>query len=197
MSGMEDLRDRIQQAFIQNARGQEFMPRGQVNAIITRPAVRDVLLERNVEKQNIPELVDRILQGARRIFAILVCIRIPEYLLNFVHRDQLQPTNLDHLLPFELATLQTWLPDSAAPRRPSREFHLEQWRFAVPVFDGTVFRRVLDTKITLPYLVDEPMDERQEGAYGRMYKVQIERSHRQFNRSQNLVSSPNHIPSEY
>ena len=184
---MEIMRDTLHQASLENARGEEFIPRNRIYASMNERSVKKVLLERNVRRQDISDLVNIVLHKALRTFAILVCIRRPELLLEFVYNDQLQSSDLDHQLPYEIEKLQNILSDSVAPKYLWKEFYTEQWRFTAPVFDGSIFKRVLHRKSRLPYLIDQPIDEEQEGAYGRISQVEIEPSHRLFNGSQVMV----------
>ena len=158
--------------------------------ILTKEAVRKALCETEITKDcklepfHIDHVIDVIVHGAHRIFAILVIIRHIKSILLFIEGDKYQGSKLDHKLPFEKEQLQAIFLDSTT----ADEFYERQWHFTAPIFCDSIVTRILPPEIILPIIEEESLGE---GAFGEVYGIKIASSHQRFDsvsRSQREVS---------
>lgn len=170
---MEALRAAIRSKRVRNVESRYFVPQKAVHDLMTQEKVGQVVSEAEFKREHVEELTQEIMKGCRKIFAVLVLIRLPQSLLAFVEDDQLQSSILDQKLPFPLSKLQALLPtDDAAD-----EFYQQQWEFAAPVFTGGSFPRVLHQDLILPFIEQKEVGE---GGFGIVSVVTIEPSHHTF-----------------
>jgi hypothetical protein len=158
-----------------NAENHYFTPSHLVREAMVSDKIRETLLVAKVELYHIDEAIDVIKNGAWNVFAILILMKEPQYILNFIKDDHLQRSTIDTKLPFELKKLEELLKDPML----ALDFYDKQWGFAAPFFSSSVFPRILPFDFILPFLREEGLGE---GSFGNVYKIQVERSYQQFDR---------------
>ena len=151
-----------------------FVPSHKVREVMASESVREALLDSQMETYHVNEAVEIINNGAWNVFAILVLLKQPWSIVNFIKDDRMQRGPIDHHLPFELTKLQELLGLMVA-----QDFHDKQWEFTAPSFSGSVFTRILPRDFVLPFLSDEDLGE---GSFGTVHRIEVERSYQQFGR---------------
>lgn len=150
-----------------------FTPNYRVHETLTPELVRQSLLECAVEQHQVDEAIQIILEGAWNVYAILVMIRKPQYILAFIKDDHLQRSTIDDKLPLDVEKLKKVLNDPVT----AEEFYDRQWGFTAPLFSKSVFIRSLPDQFILPFLADVKLGE---GSFGKVYKIQVEHSFQSF-----------------
>ena len=182
-----ELQRQLEKIRIPNAIHKKFVPEKELFELMTREIISNVVeqIQPHYHIQEIQELINFILRGARKVFAVLVLSNQPAHIKNFVRRDQLQPRHVDDLLPFEKPELLKILPDDYS----ATLFYDRQWEFSVPVFSGNIIPRDLADQTILPFLTDTPFTE---GGYASVYKIMIHPSHQPHTYGPNAVVSYRH-----
>ena len=141
---------------------------------LTEDAILEVLRETKIAVHHIEEFTHYIIEGARRTFGILILIRGPECISDFIRSDQFQSqsSQLDHKIPFRYETLETILPkDNVA------DFFETQWEFTAPVFARRVLPRLLEEDTVMPFLDDVIVGE---GGFGVVHEIKLHPFHQSF-----------------
>ena len=151
-----------------------FIPQKSLYNLLTMDKIRLALTNCNdIPPYHIDELVETILRGGRKIFAILVLLKGEEkHISRFVRSDGFQRRALDNKLPFSEEALDQMLPQDAV-----HDFYRLQWEFLAPTFAKGILHRVLDPRICLPFL--RQRDTEKEGGFGHIYEVEIHPEHSQ------------------
>ena len=152
-----------------NANSQKFVPENELRAVMVRdlimPIVKGILPSHRAE-----ERVTSIIEGAQKVFGILVLIDKTAYIDNFIWKDRFQPRHIDHLLPFGSDQLRAIINEDDV----TDLFLEKQWEFCAPIFSGRIIPRTLEDHTILPFLTDDHLTE---GGYGSVYKIRIHLSH--------------------
>lgn len=145
-----------------------FVPEGPLIELMTKERVQKAISDTaDIETFQVGELVDIILKGAIKVFAILVLLKGEEALiLRFVETDGFQKTALDARLPLHRSQIQALVPEDAVD-----DFYEKQWEFVVPFFSKAIIHRVMDHSARLPFVLDT--DTGKEGGFGHIYEIQI------------------------
>jgi hypothetical protein len=150
-----------------------FTPSHLVRDTLKPELVRQSLLECVVEQHQVDEATQVIIEGAWNVYAILIIIKKPQYILGFIKDDHLQRSTINDKLPLDEEKLSKVFKDPIT----AREFYDKQWGFTAPLFSKSVFIRSLPEKFVLPFLADEELGE---GSFGKVYKIQVEHSFQRF-----------------
>jgi hypothetical protein len=162
-----------------NVQGRCFVAEEDLRAVLTRGAVNQALYDKDIDKNcklelyHIDEAVDVVINGAHRVFAILVLIRYTKFILQFIQGDNYQGSGLDQRLPFDKDRLRSIFHAQA----PIEEFYDKQWHFTAPIFSDSVFTRLLPRETILPITEEEQLGE---GGFGNVYRITIPPSHQRF-----------------
>jgi hypothetical protein len=175
---MEDLRNKICALRRENIEKRCFIPRQSLYEVMTRDAIRDAV--RDVLEQggngfhHLDELVQSIVGGARRVYAILLLIRHTAYASDFIGNDQFQDETiqLDHKIPFSQEILEGFL-----PRLVAVEFYKQQWEISAPVFSKRILPRSLADHTVMPILKDTRIGV---GGFGVVHEMVLDVSHQEF-----------------
>lgn len=153
----------------------QFIPAGDMHAVFTADAVRQVL-----KRYNLEHLFPEVFNYAKKIFGILVMIDRMDYLVQIVKaglRDSDLPlATYDYLesnQPFSgfFSNFVEW--DTETPGL----FMNHQWKFLAPIFmDGE--HQKLEDSATLPFIKIEPLGS---GSYSKVYRIEIHGDHYNFN----------------
>jgi len=163
-----NLRDAIRRVRQRSCTSSYFVPEGCLQAILTADNVFREISNSNIEVRHREEVVQTILAGARKTFAILVIIHQVPCITAFMNRDQLLPSTIDDKLPFSLSKLQEIMHHDAD------EFYEKQWEFIAPVFSRIRAHRLLDEDTILPFTHSTLLGV---GGFGRVYETIIHPQH--------------------
>jgi len=150
-----------------------FTPSHLVRDTLKPELVRQSLLECAVGQHQVDEATQVIIDGAWNVYAILIMIRKPQYILAFIKDDHLQRSTIDDKLPLDLEKLKKILEDTIT----AEEFNDRQWGFTAPLFSKSVFIRSLPEQFVLPFLTEVELGD---GNFGKVYKIQVEQSFQRF-----------------
>jgi hypothetical protein len=167
---LEDLQALIRERRRRNLEYRYFVPHQALYNLMTEDFVEKAVLVSNIPRYHMKEVIKAIMDGARKIFAILILIRQSNLIFEFIQDDQLQLSSLDHKLPFSIEKLQTLLPNLDTATR----FYETQWEFAAPIFTGSLCPRVLESEVILPFIGSEEIGE---GGFGLAYVTKLESTH--------------------
>ena len=162
-----------------------FIPQGPLSDLMTRETVHKAISAcAEIEPYQVGELVDVILKGAVKVFAILVLLKGEEGLiLRFVENYGFQKTALDARLPFHRSQIEALVSEETV-----EDFNDRQWEFVIPFFSKAIIHRVMAPPTRLPFVLDR--DTGREGGFGRIYEIQIHPEYHEFSfTSDNKVSS--------
>ncbi|KAH7216175.1 kinase-like domain-containing protein [Fusarium oxysporum] len=164
----------------------EFLPKARIDRLVSREAIIQELSDSaNPFKPEDEVFIQWILHKARKLFLTILDSRLVEgpsdklYSLDcFQARglddDQMPWTDSSRFLPIDDIENETWFHDVWS-KEMDTNFRRSQWRFVVPVITSTQFRYRLEAHQVLPFL--QVVGNPKEGAFGRVYCVQIEQSH--------------------
>ena len=160
----------------------KFLPLNDLNEKITRDSIKRELPPMTQRFNcNLP---DKVLQHAKKVFAILVLMGEPRYI-----KDLLQEGLKDEHLPLQskrgdnpnvlvsvhgttFKSFDTWKNEARVG-----EFLEKQWLVLAPVLDPTGKHIILDTKCALPFqCIDQKTDR---GALSIVYKGTVHPAHQQ------------------
>ena len=152
-----------------------FIPHRLLYELLSREKITNAIKEcKDFPPYYLDELVEKIVRGGRRTFAILVLIKGEEGLISrFIESDNFQNSPLDMKLPFSKDVLVSLIPAETVD-----DFYETQWELAAPIFSEGVMHRYFDSKVRLPYIQSEEMNA--EGGFGVMYEIEIHPDHQRF-----------------
>ncbi|TXB97036.1 hypothetical protein FocTR4_00011158 [Fusarium oxysporum f. sp. cubense] len=164
----------------------KFLPKARIDRLVSREAIiQELSGSANPFKPEDEAFIQWILHKARKLFLTILDSRLVEgpsdklYSLDcFQARglddDQMPWTDSSRFLPIDDIENETWFHDVWS-KEMDTNFRRSQWRFVVPVITSTQFRYRLEAHQVLPFL--QVVGNPKEGAFGRVYCVQIEQSH--------------------
>lgn len=127
-------------------------------------------------------VVEFIMNGARKLFAVLILISEEPSILKFIENDQFLASSIDQKMPFSIGSLND------VDRTIAPDFFRVQWEFCTPTFPPAVLHRVLDNNIILPFLDEVKIAE---GSFGVVYEVILHPS------CQSICEVPNEVSNDY
>ena len=153
-----------------DGRSKFFVPHQSLYNLLTRSVVLKSIQDcGGVPWYSVERTVDKIMAGARRIFAILVMLhREEKHILSFIEHDHFQGSPLDSKLPLSRTVLDAIVPHIASA------FFERQWEFSAPVFSKDVDHRFLDDFAVLPFVKDRRIDE---GGFGTIFEIALHPDH--------------------
>ncbi|KAG0637539.1 kinase-like domain-containing protein [Tuber brumale] len=140
-----------------------FFPDCDLRQVLTYDVVAEVIVESNIPIHDRRGVIKDILEGAQKIFCILVCIRHVNY-MNLLLRSGIGDA--------KLALSKEGLVSSGLPIPAAEEFWHQQWDFIAPIFKSRVQK--LDPSCIIPFKEEQDLGE---GGYGAVSKVVLYRSH--------------------
>lgn len=147
-----------------------------IRKVMEPSAVRNALTDRNagddckIEPHYIESAVKAICRDGHKVFAVLVYIRKTRFIGHFVKDNYLDP-----MLPFPERTLLKIIGEQTT----ALLFFNDQWKFAPPVFNESVFARSLPKPTILPFTKDKLITGG-EGAFGIVSEIEMPSSHHDF-----------------
>ena len=169
-TNVEELRERIREQQLVTAYQRRFFPDAALSEVITEQVVVDVISFTAIAIHQQQELVEFVLDRAKKIFCILVCLREVQYINDFSQSD-----GVDFGLPFTVENLK----EIGLSGTTAKEFYFMQWEYLAPVF-GKKDRQLRPSHI-LPFKSDDNLTHA-VGGYGAVRRVEL------YNVHQDLVS---------
>ena len=172
MSVLETMRALVRSERQINTERRRFLPQDAIEKICTENNVCKILKTCQISSDQVDELARSILEGARRIFMVLILIDAPEAILKFVKHDQFHQgiDQLDSKLPFSELELADLFGKTSLVGR----FAEAQWELAIPTFTRRSIPRVLHDETILPILGTE---FKGRGGFGEVTKIRFHPSH--------------------
>ena len=155
-----------------NAQDQPYITTQGVFSLITFESVLAELKRANFEPYQLKEIASKIVSIARIFFAILVLIEKVKLAERIIGRAKLRDRHLP-LGSWELGELD---PGNIVT---ANNFWCTQWQFLPPSFSPSTISMNFSSEIVLPFLKDEEMPN-SEGAFGTMYKIEIDGEQQEF-----------------
>jgi hypothetical protein len=165
---MSDIKRIICNLRVMTATGLEFVPWKDLERTLDEETIVEVLRGGNIQVYQRKEALQAILEGGRRIFAILCILQREASIMHFLELDSFLTKTIDSGLPFDEQTLQRIIPADY------RRFYDIQWQFCAPVFGANMHHRHLNSKTILPFVKVEVIAS---GAYGKVSRVFLKESH--------------------
>ncbi|XXH02380.1 hypothetical protein Hte_008755 [Hypoxylon texense] len=197
-----DLANKVLSASEKNYNGADFLPHDQLDKIVTREEVDNVLKDAGVrDSKSLAQFV--LEKPAKKLFLILVMMSDEEKEKISLLADLRQSSISDVSLPikfeydiesrrhrwFSLEGASTEKSDLCGKwARPDCDLFAEtyQWRFIAPVFGGETFRFHFQPQRVLPYLQTEPKPS-SSGFFGEVSRIMAHKAH--FLSSESLPAS--------
>jgi serine/threonine protein kinase len=168
---MASLRKALRALRIHNHDRNAFVPEGSLDALITPHIVRKLLEECQIDAWNVESIQKIILEGAKKIFAVLVLMREEGEISRFIEFDDFQDQTLDSKLPISREKLKQIIPDNAD------QFFEEQWCFTAPVFAHHHIHRYFSKETVLPFTSVRPLGK---GGFGQVQEVTLPWKHQRY-----------------
>ena len=170
---MADLRAQIHELRCRNVDGRYFVPNRALREVITEQAVLTAVEACGILPGRQEDIVKRVPQSGRRLFAILTLLNRQILILKFIENDQLIPRPLDSSLPFSLSTLQEML-----TRADADDFFEKQWEFTVPILRSSRRgHRILNDYTIFPFMQSILLGE---GGFGEVFELEVHPDHGAF-----------------
>ena len=162
---MASLKRSIQGCRVRNYEGCYFIPQQALFEVINEKTVRKACTP-HVKPGDLGEMVDTIMMGARKVFAVLVVIDYIEDIYKLIPTDHFQASPFDHKLPLTIEYLESLL-----PKLHAEEFYKNQWEVCPPFFTDSTIVRHFQPQTVLPYKSDKQFTS---GGFGSVWTVEIE-----------------------
>ncbi|KAM0228896.1 hypothetical protein ACHAPO_010420 [Fusarium lateritium] len=166
----------------------EFLPKAYIDRLVSRETIVQELFDHeNPYKTQDEELIQWILHKARKLFLTILDSRVVETPLEKLYSldcfqarglddDRMPWTDSSNYIPINNTSDEEWFRDVWI--KEMNTFRRSQWRFLVPVIIPTQFIYRLHAHQVLPFL--QVVGNYKEGAFGRVYCVEVEPSHIDF-----------------
>lgn len=162
---LSGLQRKVEQIRVENCYGQKFVPEDGLRNIITREVLSQALSHMS-PNYFVQELTEYIIQGAVKVFTILLMINHVAQITTFVESDQFGANCVDNQLPFDKSRLHDIFEDEYV----ANLFHEKQWEYTAPVFTGAIMPRGLERWTILPFIRETHTDD---GGFGALFKLTI------------------------
>jgi serine/threonine protein kinase len=180
---MTTLRALIRNQRVKNDDGHWFIPNGNLDSCLTPTAVYNCLQDCGIDAWNLDEVTTVVIQGAKKVFAVLLLIRHEKDIVRFVEYDGFQNQSLDSRVPLSLDVLRRIFRDAA------EEFYEEQWLVTAPIFTKHLTHRYFQDETVLPFTTSRPVGR---GGFGQIYDVTIPSGHQRFDNNSLIQATEIH-----
>ena len=157
-----------------NYENKQFVPFNELQRLFTQEKVTELLKQSKLLFHLHDEIINRVLYGGLKTFAVLTAIGEIDAISRFVRKDDGIGQPLDARLPLSRSDLDRFVqrPESADL------FYRKQWTFLAPVFsfEYSSFRE-LDDRTILPFLKKKLFAE---GGFAKVYIISLDGSHHTF-----------------
>lgn len=166
---MGALKDRLVNIFVKNYQSKWYIPAQELEKLLDPDSVREAVVESKLVPYKQDEVIRTILQGGKKVFAVLVYIGDVSSFVRFIEQDHLQNQPLDPKLPFTRPALYSIL-----GQVQGELFHRHQWIVLAPFFRGDLSYRNFDEDTILPFIRNTKIGS---GAFGTIYDVVLDSRH--------------------
>ncbi|CZR67835.1 uncharacterized protein PAC_17734 [Phialocephala subalpina] len=169
---LNNLDDRIYRLGQRNDHNHKYIPEGTLEGVLDEPCIRELLKRQcfGISLSDHENVANRVINGGRKILAILIHIRATGCLRAFLSRSD-NNNSIDSRLPLNIRTIKEFLPDPLKAER----FDTHQWKFLAAVLREDDFLREYNTNMIFPYLKDNKAST--QGASSDLYELQIDTRH--------------------
>ena len=164
---MADIADRLGTLEVENFEHKWFIPFNELKRLFTRDKVYELLRQHDIEFYLIDDIVDQVLAGGLKTFAVLGAVQAIGSITRFVKEDQ---SSLDARLPLKDTDVSLYFSNPDKGKR----FLRRQWTFLAPVFSENRSYREFDDRFILPFLHKNPIAQ---GGFGKIYRITVDASH--------------------
>ncbi|KAK5445182.1 hypothetical protein LTS15_010273 [Exophiala xenobiotica] len=161
-------REQIRSLRTPNVFGKHFVPFQRLDSLITASFVQEALRICGVKVYERDEVQEAIVNGGKRVFAILCLMEREKLIAQFSGNDNFLKGSLDSKLPLDEDALRRIIPDDY------RVFYDMQFELSAPIFRPNLHHRSLHDNCILPFTKVEPKGG---GAFGVVSKVTLTGSH--------------------
>ena len=187
LSVQMSLRGKLLRRSVKSISGRDYFPESWLLETLSKPEIQHAVETCVVDATKRKEAVNVILNGGRRVFAILVIIREESMLVDFMETDNLLQNTLDSRLPLDFSTIRQLLPENPESDVVAKEFCDRQWEVLAPIFGPDLSHRVFDNMAIMPFLWGSSK-KAGEGGFGFVDRVTLHEAHHGFGpRGQNSV----------
>lgn len=166
---MDALKRRLLGIETENYESKWYIPVTELEEALNVENVKAAVVESKVQPYKQDEVVQAVLHGGKKIFAILLLVDEAKCFVNFMEHDHLQNKPLDAKLPYTRPELDVILDETA-----SGLFHRTQWKVIAPLFRRDLSHRVFDKASILPFIHNVKIGN---GSFGTVYEVVLDARH--------------------
>ena len=170
---LDDICDRLIDLEIDNYEHKQFVPYQSLEQLFTRETIHDILQLNTVKFYQISEIIEVVLRGGLRVFAILVSIRDVGSIAQFIKAERSLGFPLDAKLPLDLDIAETYI---GSPSK-RQAFIRNQWKFLAPAITSDQLVRELDERTVLPFTSQRSLEK--NGGFGEIYAVKVHAEYHQ------------------
>ena len=166
---MPILKEEILGLQVKNFESKWYVPGKELEQLFSHAIIEEAIKNCGIEAYKREEVVQVILKGAKKIFAILVLMVHESSIQSFIEQDHLQDGPLDAKLPFQRSAL-----DKILDQHLAEEFCRTQWTVAAPLLRDDLSHRLLEDDIILPFSKNKRLGC---GAFGVVYEIVLDARH--------------------
>ena len=163
----DDICDRLVDLEIDNYEHKQFVPYQSLEQLFTRKTIHDILQLDIVKFYQVSEIIEVVLRGGLRVFAILVSIRDVGSIVQFIKAERSLGFPLDAKLPLDFDIAEIYM--STPSKRQA--FIRNQWKFLAPAITSDQLVRELDGHTVLPFTSQRSLEK--SGGFGEIYAVKV------------------------
>lgn len=175
MEDMEDIRRDLKKALVKNVDAKFFLPEQELMRILTDDNVKKCIGQADMEGHLKHDCIIAVLNGGRRVLALLIMLKKLEIIRKFVETDQSPKiAHLDSRLPFEREALERILRDDIDT---IRDISKNQWEVMAPYFQEEQTHRIFQVDVVMPFIHSKPVGA---GGFGDVLEVTLSGIHHGF-----------------
>lgn len=167
---MADIASCLSTLELENFESKSFIPFNELRKLFTRNRVDMLLRQHDIEGYLIGSIVDQVLAGGLRTFAVLGAVQAIGSITRFIREDQFSEVSLDAKLPLKDTDIPRYFPNSDK----GELFLRRQWSFLAPVFSENRSCPVLDDRTILPFLHSRLIGE---DGFASVCRITVDASH--------------------
>lgn len=179
LSIMGYLRLDLKQALVKNIDSKFYLPEEALMGILTDENVEKCVGQADIEEHCRHGCITAVLNGGKKVLALLIMLNRVEIIRNFVETDQLpRVAHLDSRLPFEQESLERILENDVDA---IIDISKNQWEVMAPYFQEEQSHRAFQVDVVVPFIKST---RKAGGGFGDIYEVTLPDTHHGFVRQQ-------------
>jgi len=164
---LEELKRKMERLLVDNCEKKTYIPFAALDCLLDPSVIRACIFGSGITVHRQEEVITRIIDGGKRVLALLIRLDSVPSMVQFLESDQLTGQPLDAKLPFSREQLDAIVENNGV----SESFYREQWQVITPVFKADMSHRKLDNYTVLPFKSSVCVGE---GAFGEVFKVELD-----------------------